>query len=387
MKAQLNDPNATSLAEARERGSITLEQLMELASGSPVNLDEARELAHEVGIELNEGNGDPWEHLERFADEGPEAFRETREGPAPAQEVVLGDPATMYLGEISRTPLLTADEEVQLAQERDAGREAQARLDTGEDDPHVHELVRRGEAARQRLIESNLRLVVAVAKKYLGRGLSFLDLVQEGNLGLQKGVDKYDWRKGFRFSTYAYWWIRQAITRAVAEQARTIRLPAHVFELLSKLYSVMRTLQVELGRAPTTGELAQRLGVTEDKVRDAFRAARVPISLDVPIGEDATATLSDIIADVGTPAPAEEVEDSMLSSSMLRALGEFLTPREADVIRLRYGLDRDGTERTLGEVGQELGISRERARQVEVEALAKLRRTGSFREQFGDYAR
>ncbi|HEY3063923.1 MAG TPA: sigma-70 family RNA polymerase sigma factor [Chloroflexota bacterium] len=387
MKAQLNDPNATSLAEARERGSITLEQLMELASGSPVNLDEARELAHEVGIELNEGNGDPWEHLERFADEGPEAFRETREGPAPAQEVVLGDPATMYLGEISRTPLLTADEEVQLAQERDAGREAQARLDTGEDDPHVHELVRRGEAARQRLIESNLRLVVAVAKKYLGRGLSFLDLVQEGNLGLQKGVDKYDWRKGFRFSTYAYWWIRQAITRAVAEQARTIRLPAHVFELLSKLYSVMRSLQVELGRAPTTGEIAQRLGVTEDKVRDAFRAARVPISLDVPIGEDATATLSDIIADVGTPAPAEEVEDSMLSSSMLRALGEFLTPREADVIRLRYGLDRDGTERTLGEVGQELGISRERARQVEVEALAKLRRTGSFREQFGDYAR
>jgi len=383
----VNDSNAASLAEARERGSITLERVMELASGSPVDLDEAGELAREVGIDLVERDGEPWDQLERFADEGPDAFRETREGPAPAEEVGLGDPATMYLGEISRTPLLTAEQEVQLAQERDAGREAQARLDAGDRDPHLAELVRRGKAARRRLIESNLRLVVAVAKKYLSRGLSFLDLVQEGNLGLQKGVDKYDWRKGFRFSTYAYWWIRQAVTRAVAEQARTIRLPAHVFELLSKLYNAARTLHVELGRAPSTEEIAQRLGVTEAKVRDAFRAARVPISLDVPIGEDATATLADVIADVGAPAPAEEVEESMLSSSMLRALGEFLTPREADVIRLRYGLDRDGDERTLGEVGQELGVSRERARQLEGGALAKLRRTAEFRTQFSDYAR
>ncbi len=160
-----------------------------------------------------------------------------------------------------------------------------------------------------------------------------------------------------------------------------------MFELLSKLYNAARTLHVELGRAPSTEEIAQRLGVTEAKVRDACRAARVPISLDVPIGEDATATLADVIADVGAPAPAEEVEESMLSSSMLRALGEFLTPREADVIRLRYGLDRDGVERTLGEVGQELGVSRERARQLEGGALAKLRRTAEFRTQFSDYAR
>ncbi|HET6315997.1 MAG TPA: sigma-70 family RNA polymerase sigma factor [Chloroflexota bacterium] len=377
------------IARARERGITNLAELLELASGSPVDVDDATELANAVGIQLADTDGDPWEHMQRFAEEGPEAYRETREGPAPAEELAVADPATVYLGEISRTPLLTADEEVELAQERDAGRAAAERLAVGVADADeradLGELVRRGEAARRRLIEANLRLVVSVAKKYLGRGLSFLDLVQEGNLGLQKAVDKFDWRKGFRFSTYAYWWIRQAVGRAVSEQARTIRLPAHVFELLSKIYSAARHLHSELGRRPTVEEIAEQTGHDVNKVRDAFRAAQVPISLELPVGEDATSTLGDLLADLGAPAPAEEAEDTILSSTLSDALAHFLTPREAEVLKLRFGLDRGGEERTLGEVGDQLGISRERARQIEAEALGKLRRAAPFRDQFRDF--
>jgi RNA polymerase primary sigma factor len=375
--------------KAQEQGSITLERIMELASGSPVHPDEAAELAHEAGIELISSEGDPWEQLDRFAEEGPDAFRETREGPAAAEELGAADPATVYLGEISRTRLLTAAEEIELAQERDAGAEARARLDERVSDERLRaeleEAVRRGEAARRRLIESNLRLVVSVAKKYLGRGLSFLDLVQEGNLGLQKAVDKYDWRKGFRFSTYAYWWIRQAVGRAVAEQARTIRLPAHVFELLSKLYSTARSLQAELGRQPSFDEIASRLDIPVEKVSDAFRAARLPISLELPVGEDATSTLGDLLADVSSPTTAEEAEETVLASTLSEALESYLTPREAEVVKLRFGLDRQGEERTLGEVGDLLGMSRERARQVEASALAKLRNAKPFKDQFREY--
>jgi RNA polymerase primary sigma factor len=381
---------AQGLAEARERGSTSLGELLELASGSPVDPEEASELAQASGIQLVDAEGDPWDHLERLADEGTDAYRETREGPAQAEDLAVGDPATVYLGEISRTPLLTAEEEIQLAQDRDAGVEARAQLADGiandEERARLEEVVRHGEAARRRLIEANLRLVVSVAKKYLSRGLSFLDLVQEGNLGLQKAVDKFDWRKGFRFSTYAYWWIRQAVGRAVAEQARTIRLPAHVFELLSKIYSAARQLQAELGRRPTMEEIAERTGTEVGKVQDAFRAARVPISLDLPIGEDATSTLADLLADESR-APTEEAEEAVLATSLSQALQQYLSPREADVLKLRFGLDREGEERTLGEVGEQLGVSRERARQLEAEAMAKLRRARPFREQFRDFLR
>jgi len=375
---------------AQERGWITLEQLMDLASNSPVDTDEARELAHSAGIELGPPEGDPWEHLERLSDEGPSAFHETREGPAAAEELGAGDPATLYLGEISRTPLLTAEEEIQLAQERDAGNAAREQLEqdaasTDAERAELEELVWRGDAARRRLIESNLRLVVNVAKKFLGRGLSFLDLVQEGNIGLQKATERYDWRKGFRFSTYAYWWIRQAVGRAVAEQARTIRLPGHIFELLSKLYTAARELQAQLGRSPTAEEIAERIGVDPSKVREAFRAARMPISLDKPVGEDATATLGDLIADTAEVSPTQELEESMLASAMQSALEQHLSPREAEAVRLRFGLDRHGEERTLGEVGAAMGLSRERARQLEAEALRKLRKATGFREQFAEF--
>jgi RNA polymerase primary sigma factor len=374
-----------------ERGWVTLEELLKLTENSPVDADEAIDLARAVGIDVVERGGDPWEDIHTLAERGPDAFREpVREGPATGDQLAAEDPGTFYLHEISRTPLLTAEEEVQLAQAIEAGKEAQARLESGsvsdDERPELERLVREGEAARRRMIEANLRLVVSVARKYLGRGLSFLDLVQEGNLGLQKAVDKFDWRKGFRFSTYAYWWIRQAISRAVAEQGRTIRLPGHVFEQLSKLYNAARELQAELGRPPTTEEIAARAGVSPERVRDAFRAARMPISLEKPIGEDESATLGDLVADVAGRPPAEAAEEAVLARRLDDALSENLSPREAALIRLRFGLDRNGLERTLGEVGKEMGMSRERARQLENEALDKLRRTGTFRREFQDYA-
>ena len=379
-----------SLQQALDRGSVTLEDILKVTAGSPVDADEAMDVARTHAVHVFDRDGDPWEDLQVLADEGLDAFREpVREGPPAGAELAVEDPATFYLREISRTPLLTAQEEVELAQKIEAGRSARARLETAEvPDTERVELVRKielGDAARRRLIESNLRLVVSVAKKYLGRGVSFLDLVQEGNIGLQKGAEKYDWRKGFRFSTYAYWWIRQAITRAVAEHGRTIRLPSHVFELLSKLYNTARELQTELGRPPTTDEIAARMGVEREKVRDAFRVARTPMSLETPVGEDATSTLGDVVTDFTGRSPEEEADEAVVAAGIQQALQQYLEPREADLIRLRFGLDQGGLERTLGDVGKQLGISRERVRQLEAQAMDKLRHAASFRREFGEY--
>jgi RNA polymerase primary sigma factor len=379
---------ADKLAAARNRGWTTLEELMKLASGSPVDVDEAVDLAQDAGFQLVERGGDAWEDLGRLADEGPSAFSVVTEAPPPVDEFMPGGPAALYLREISQNPLLTAEEEVQLAQELEAGKAATKLLQQGVEDPETHARLERereiGDAARKRLIESNLRLVVAVAKKYLGRGLSFLDLVQEGNIGLQRGVEKFDWRRGFRFSTYAYWWIRQAVSRAVAEQSRTIRLPVHVIEQLTKLYNVARDLNNELGRPPTPEEIGERIGIEPDKVRDAFRAAKVPISLETPLGVEEESTIADLIADVNARAPAEQAVDEVFSENLQNAMREYLTEREAAVLSLRFGL-RDQRERTLGEVGQELGMSRERARQIEGEAMRKLRRATPFLRRFREY--
>ncbi len=386
---QRTEEQRAALEQAAERGSITLEELLALASGSPIDVSEAERLVEDAGIQLVDEEGDPWEDIETLAEEGTEAFRPVREAAAPAEEFGPSDPATLYLREISQTPLLTAEEEVELAKQIEAGRAAKKRLARGglsdEERKELEETVRRGEAARQRMIEANLRLVVSVAKKYMGRGLSFLDLVQEGNIGLQRGVDKYDWRRGFRFSTYAYWWIRQAIGRAVAEQSRTIRLPVHIIEQLTKLYNTARELQYELGRAPTPAEIGERMGIDPEKVREAFRAAKVPISLETPIGEEQESTLADLIADAASRAPAAEAEEGVLSEALDEALRRHLSPREVQILRLRFGLDRGGQERTLGEVGEELGISRERVRQLEGEAMRKLRAAVPFRHQFREY--
>ncbi len=389
MDPQLTEKGRSLLSAARERGSLTLDEVLEATSQSAADADEAGDILREAGVDLIDSEGDVWEDIEALAEEGPEAFTRAREMPPPPEEIPPESPAALYLREISQTPLLTAEEEIALAKQLEAGKAAARKLAEGDVSPEerarLEEAVQAGEAARKRLIESNLRLVVSVARKYMGRGLLFLDLVQEGNIGLQRAVDKYDWRRGFRFSTYAYWWIRQAISRAVADQARTIRLPVHVIEQLTRQYNTARQLHQELGREPTAEEIAEALGVEPERIREAFRAAKVPISLETPIGDEEESTVADFVADVTAATPAEEAEETLFAQSLDEALNRHLTPREAAVLRLRFGLT-DGQPRTLGEIAEELGISRERVRQIEGEAIHKLRRAASFQRQFRDYA-
>jgi RNA polymerase primary sigma factor len=267
----------------------------------------------------------------------------------PLEGISIDDPVRMYLKEIGRVPLLTAQEEVELAK----------RMERGD------------EEAKRKLIEANLRLVVAIAKKYVGRGMLFLDLIQEGNLGLIRAVEKFDWRKGFKFSTYATWWIRQAITRALADQARTIRIPVHMVETINKLVRVSRQLLQQKGREPTPEEIAEEMKLPVERVREIMKIAQEPISLETPIGEEEDSHLGDFIEDAEALAPAEAASYTMLKEQLEGVL-ETLTARERNVLKLRFGLE-DGRPRTLEEVGREFGVTRERIRQIEAKALRKLR--------------
>jgi len=263
--------------------------------------------------------------------------------------VSVDDPVRMYLKEIGKVPLLTADEEIELA-----------------------EKMANGDAtAKKRLSEANLRLVVSIAKRYVGRGMLFLDLIQEGNLGLIKAVEKFDYTKGFKFSTYATWWIRQAITRAIADQARTIRIPVHMVETINRLMRVSRTLLQDLGRDPHVDEIAKAMNMSEDRVREIMKIAQEPVSLEKPIGEEEDSILGDFLQDKDAPAPSEVATFQLLKEQLMDVLSS-LTPREAKVLRLRFGLD-DGRARTLEEVGREFKVTRERIRQIEAKALRKLR--------------
>ncbi len=270
--------------------------------------------------------------------------------------ISIDDPVRMYLKEIGKVPLLSADEEIQLAK----------RMESGDED------------AKHRLAEANLRLVVSIAKRYVGRGMLFLDLIQEGNLGLIKAVEKFDYRKGYKFSTYATWWIRQAITRAIADQARTIRIPVHMVETINKLIRVSRQLLQEYGREPTPEEIATEMGISEDKVREIIKIAQEPVSLETPIGEEEDSHLGDFIPDDDAPAPAEAAAFTLLKEQLMSVLST-LTPREEKVLKLRFGLE-DGRARTLEEVGKYFKVTRERIRQIEAKALRKLRHPSRSRK-------
>ena len=275
--------------------------------------------------------------------------------------VAVDDPVRMYLKEIGRVPLLTADEEIELARRMEAG----------------------DESARHRLEEANLRLVVSIAKRYVGRGMLFLDLIQEGNLGLLKAVEKFDYSKGYKFSTYATWWIRQAITRAIADQARTIRIPVHMVETINKLVRISRQLLQDLGRDPTAEEVAKEMGLSTLRVREIMKIAQEPVSLETPIGEEEDSHLGDFIEDEAALDPADAASVMLLKEQITEVL-QTLAPREAEVLRLRFGLE-DGRSRTLEEVGQSFGVTRERIRQIEAKALRKLRHPVRLRKLQGNF--
>ncbi len=290
----------------------------------------------------------------------------------------IDDPVRMYLKEIGKVPLLSPEEEIELAQKMSGGNLAQEQMDEAEEGSLSPEemsrlkgLIREGDKAKQKLAEANLRLVVSIAKRYVGRGMLFLDLIQEGNLGLIKAVEKFDYTKGYKFSTYATWWIRQAITRAIADQARTIRIPVHMVETINKVIRVSRQLLQELGHDPSPEEISEEMNMPVDKVREILKIAQEPVSLETPIGEEEDSHLGDFIPDEGASEPSEAASFTLLKEQLVDVLST-LTPREEKVLKLRFGIE-DGRTRTLEEVGKEFNVTRERIRQIEAKALRKLR--------------
>jgi len=351
MKTQNNEtPNANRKAilkdlveRGKSKGMLTYKEIMDAFEDielEPEQIEKIYETVENMGIDVV---GDIDAEIQELQNVEEDLDLSLPEG------ISIDDPVRMYLKEIGKVPLLTAEEEIDLA----------LRMEKGDQE------------AKRRLAEANLRLVVSIAKRYVGRGMLFLDLIQEGNLGLIKAVEKFDYRKGFKFSTYATWWIRQAITRAIADQARTIRIPVHMVETINKLIRVSRQLLQELGRDPHPEEIAKEMNMSVDKVREIMKISQEPVSLETPIGEEEDSHLGDFIPDEDVPAPAEAAAFTLLKEQLLGVL-DTLTPREEKVLRLRFGLD-DGRARTLEEVGKEFNVTRERIRQIEAKALRKLR--------------
>ena len=332
---KLNDILKKLIEEYGPKGSITTNNLcdiMEKYDTTPNQMDFVYKSVADAGIQIID-----------------EAERDKELYEQALSDIGLDDPVKMYLKDIGRVPLLSADDEIELTRKMQEG----------------------DEEAKKKLSEANLRLVVSIAKRYVGRGMLFLDLIQEGNLGLMKAVEKFDYQKGFKFSTYATWWIRQAITRAIADQARTIRIPVHMVETINKLTRVSRLLTQRYGREPTPAEIAKEMNISEERVREIQKIAQDPVSLETPIGEEEDSHLGDFIEDETTTTPSDSVSTTMLKETLLSVLNS-LTPREEKVLRLRYGVD-DGRPRTLEEVGKEFNVTRERIRQIEAKALRKLR--------------
>lgn len=342
----------------KQKGQLTNQDILDAIGEidfDPEQLEKLYDSLAQLGIEIVEDSGDI------KIDDIDLGFDESKDGDSHAQiaetgSVSVDDPVKVYLKEIGRVPLLSSDEEINLA----------IRIADGD------------VAAKQRLSEANLRLVVSIAKRYLGRGMQFLDLIQEGNLGLIKAVEKFDYTKGFKFSTYATWWIRQAITRAIADQARTIRIPVHMVETINKVKKVQSQLLHQNGHEPSADEIAVEIDMPVDKVREIMRVAQEPVSLETPIGEEEDSHLGDFIPDNDAPAPADAASHTMLREQLSDVLST-LTPREAKVLKLRFGLE-DGRSRTLEEVGKEFNVTRERIRQIEAKALRKLRHPSRSRK-------
>jgi RNA polymerase primary sigma factor len=362
------------LTKASEQGFVTYKDILTAFPHAEENLDELEELLAtlmEAGVDI----GMPEEEKE---DEAPEASNETE--PSVDQKAVfdtvrIDDTIGLYLKEIGRVPLLTAEEEVSLAKRMEAGKLAQEELDADGLNPEkrgeLRELMLDGLSAREHLIRANSRLVISVAKKYMGRGVPFLDLIQEGNIGLIRAANKFNYRLGHKFSTYATWWIRQAVTRAIADQSRTIRVPVHMGDQINKLLRTAHRLTQELGREPTSEELAIALEIPTRKAEEMLRVARRPLSLEMPTDADGDSELGDFIEDEDSTAPDDEVTSSMLRE-LLQYILQDLPPREVRILQLRYGLV-DGETYTLEEVGRKLGVTRERVRQIEAQALSRLR--------------
>ncbi len=390
MKVVEGIPGAEKLAELIERGkkkgklssSELLDVLEDMELGTD-QMDKIYDTLENLGIdtvgedympELADTAEPPVEEMEEITEE------EIVDPNSLIDNFGTDDPVRMYLKEIGKVNLLTSEEEVELAQAMTAGNAAQEQLDelkaAGEEIPEelrreLEKTIKKGEKARQRLAEANLRLVVSIAKRYVGRGMQFLDLIQEGNLGLIKAVEKFDYVKGFKFSTYATWWIRQAITRAIADQARTIRIPVHMVETINKVIRVSRQLLQELGHDPSAEEIAEEMNMPAERVREILKIAQEPVSLETPIGEEEDSHLGDFIPDEDASEPAEAASFTLLKEQLVEVLST-LTPREEKVLKLRFGIE-DGRTRTLEEVGKEFNVTRERIRQIEAKALRKLR--------------
>ena len=351
--AEMISNRVRELIEAgKQKGALTIKEIIEQFADcemEPDQFDKILDTLSELNIEIIKEN--------TVSEADPAPVPDDRlDDLTPPEGISIDDPVRMYLKEIGKVPLLTADEEIELAK----------RMEEGDVD------------AKHRLCEANLRLVVSIAKRYVGRGMLFLDLIQEGNLGLIKAVEKFDYTKGYKFSTYATWWIRQAITRAIADQARTIRIPVHMVETINKLIRVSRQLLQEYGREPLPEEIAEEMGISEDKVREIIKIAQEPVSLETPIGEEEDSHLGDFLPDEDAPAPAEAAAFTLLKEQLMSVLST-LTPREEMVLKLRFGLE-DGRQRTLEEVGKEFKVTRERIRQIEAKALRKLRHPSRSRK-------
>lgn len=364
----------------REQGYVTYDDVMNVMPDAEIDTEEAKQVfaaLYENGVEVIQSE-------DQETSDTPEDDLSSLD-PADLSNLEIDDSVSLYLREIGRVPLLTAEEEVKLAKRMERGQIASRRLAEGVSDPKEREAllaqVRDGEAAERHLIEANSRLVVSVAKKYMGRGVPFLDLIQEGNIGLIRAVHKFDYHRGYKFSTYATWWIRQAVTRAIADQSRTIRVPVHMHEQINRLHRVSRELAQELGREPTVEELAEALEIPPEKVEHILRVSQHPLSLETPVGEEENSFLGDFIEDEEAVSPGDEASKQVLRE-VLDEILDSLSPREVRILQMRFGL-LDGCTYTLEEVGRKFGVTRERIRQIEAHALSRLRHPSRSRRLRG----